>query len=80
MLGEPGTQEFINPLAELIGVRFRDGMLLQAREGYLPSLTIAGMDPEGDEKFPVFQKMRQYGFCFALPGCQVWKYRKRASG
>lgn len=80
LLGEPGTQEFINPLAELIGVRFRNGMLLQAREGYLPSLTIAGMDPEGDEKFPVFQKMRQYGFVLLYLVVQVWKYRKRASG
>lgn len=80
LLGEPGTQEFINPLAELIGVRFRDGMLLQAREGYLPSLTIAGMDPEGDEKFPVFQKMRQYGFCFALPGCTGLEIQKKGFG
>ena len=80
LLGEPGTQEFINPLAELIGVRFRNGMLLQAREGYLPSLTIAGMDPEGDEKFPVFQKMRQYGFCFALPGCTGLEIQKKAFG
>ena len=80
LLGEPGTQEFINPLAELIGVRFRNGMLLQAREGYLPSLTIAGMDPEGDEKFPVFQKMRQYGFCFALPGCTGLEIQKKGFG
>ena len=41
---------------------------------------IAGMDPEGDEKFPVFQKMRQYGFCFALPGCTGLEIQKKGFG
>ncbi len=80
LLGEPGTQEFMNPLAEPVGVKFLDGMLLQTREGYLPSLVVPGMDPAGDEKFPVYRKMREYGFCFALPGCTGLEVQEKGFG
>lgn len=80
LLGEPGTQEFMNPLAELIGVKFREGMLLQAREGYLPSLVIAGIDPKGDEKFPAYRKMREYGFGFAMSGCTGLEVQEKGFG
>lgn len=66
------TQEFINPLAELIGVRFRNEDIT-GQEGYLPSLTIE--DPEWIrrmKKFPFSRKCgTYYGFCFAF----TWLYR-----
>ncbi|MDE6451838.1 MAG: GldG family protein, partial [Odoribacter sp.] len=47
VLGEPGEQEWVNPIVNRLGVKFREGMLLQCRDGYHSSLVAAGIAPEG---------------------------------
>lgn len=69
VLGEPGAQEWMNPVVSRLGVEFREGMLLQSRDGYPSSLVAAGITPEGTEKFPAYRGLRKYGFRFSMPRC-----------
>lgn len=69
VLGEPGVQEWMNPVIGQLGVEFREGMLVQAREGVPSDLVVAGITSEAAEKFPVYRGLRKYGFLFAMPRC-----------
>ncbi len=69
VLGEPGGQKWMNPIVNRMGVEFREGMLLQCRDGYHSSLVAAEIAPAGMEIFPLFRGLQKYGFCFSMPRC-----------
>lgn len=75
ILGEPNRQEFMNPIVAPLGVEFMAGNLVQDnKEDYQPTLIVGNISEAGGEKFPAFNKIRNYGYGFAFPSAVGLNY------
>ena len=72
--GEPGRQEYMNPLVEYLGVSFMPGCLVEQNENFLPDFIKARPTPEICELAYVFEGLLKNNRCVTMPGCTGLTY------
>ena len=72
--GEPGRQEYMNPLVESFGVSFMPGCLVAQNENFLPNFIKARPTPEICELAYVFEGLLKKNRCVTMPGCSGLTY------
>jgi ABC-2 type transport system permease protein len=72
--GEPGRQEYMNPLAEKFGVQFMPETLTTVSENFPPEFIQAQPTAEGSEMIYQIGEMRSEKYIVTMPGVNGLKY------
>lgn len=65
---EPGQQEIMNPLAELLGVSFKPGYIVARNREYLPNFIMGNITAEAQKLMPRLASMAARGGIVSVPG------------
>ena len=74
IVGDPYSREFMNPLVELFGVEFTEGILVKPTENFQPDLVMAWPTPGALELSYFYENMKNWRQCAAMSGAAGLKY------
>lgn len=74
ILGDYGREANMNQLTASLGVKFRNGVLVNPNEYVSPTILVGNFTKEGAKKFPAYEKLQRYGYVVALPTAQALDY------
>ena len=63
---ESGHQDAVNPVAEMVGVKFQEGCLMQENEWLEPELVTGVVDTPALDLHRSFRWMRRWGYCLPM--------------
>ncbi|MDO4770410.1 Gldg family protein [Porphyromonas sp.] len=72
--GDPGRQEVMNPIVEMLGVRFSPGHIVHPTVEYSADLALALPTKEAGELSHMFGTLRSYGYGVAMSGATSVEY------
>lgn len=78
LLGECGRQSTMNPLAELVGVRFMPGTLVQRSKDFDATLLLCRVTEQAAGTSPAYQKLKKWNRVVSMPGTVGLEYRTDA--
>lgn len=65
--GEPGCQEYMNPLLEEFGIQFMPGRIMQNNPSYLSNLALPVPTTEATKDFSHFRWMKKWNYKVPMP-------------
>ncbi len=74
IVGDPYSREFMNPLVELFGVEFTEGILVKPTENFQPDLVMAWPTLGALELSYFYENMKNWRQCAAMSGAAGLKY------
>lgn len=74
ILGEYNREANMNKLVASLGVKFKDGVVVNKNEYTSPTILVGYFTPEAAKKFPMYEKLHRYGYVVALPTAQAIDY------
>lgn len=74
--GEPGRQEYMNPIVEEFGVEFMEGRVVQPSENYPSDFIRAVPTKSGADMMYQVKMMKDRDYLLTMPGTTALKYRE----